>query len=153
MPSELEENIMLSSNLAHQLFSLTSSLTVPIPSLQDLESVRRFRNDNLVMQKVRHFEEIMQGITDVQKILQRSVDSLKQHIWAVHNAKAGIARLPDELLQIIFHYIVDQQQRIWDKYRDKAGKGARTIHLALLYARLPEMEERCPCDQLTLGMG
>ena len=78
MPSELEGNITLSSNIAHQLFSLTSSLIIPIPPLQDLKSVRRFRNDNVVMQKVCHFEEIMQEITDVQRILQRSVDRLKQ---------------------------------------------------------------------------
>ena len=78
MPSELEGNITLSSNIAHQLFSLTSSLIIPIPPLQDLKSVRRFRNDYLVMQKVRYLEGIMQEITDVQKILQRSVDRLKQ---------------------------------------------------------------------------
>ncbi len=78
MPSELEGNVTLLSNLAHQLFSLTSSLIIPISPLQDLQSVRRFRNDNLVMQNVRQFEEIMQEIMDVQRILQRSVDRLKQ---------------------------------------------------------------------------
>ena len=118
MASELEGNITLSSYLAHQLFSLASSLIIPIPPLQDLKSVRRFRNDYLVMQKVRYLEGIMQEITDVQKILQRSVDRLKQEVCTVHNAKANVARLPDELLQIIFDYTVDRQQRDWGRYKD-----------------------------------
>ncbi len=119
MASELEGNITLSSYLAHQLFSLASSLIIPIPPLQDLKSVRRFRNDYLVMQKVRYLEGIMQEITDVQKILQRSVDRLKQEVCAVYNAKANVARLPDELLQIIFDYTVDRQQRNWEGYTDE----------------------------------
>ena len=77
MPSELEGNITLSSYLAHQLFSLTSSLIIPIPPLQDLKSVRRFRNDYLVMQKVHYFKGIMQKITGVRRNLQRSVDRLQ----------------------------------------------------------------------------
>ena len=130
MPSELEGNITLSSNIAHQLFSLTSSLIISIPPLQDLKSVRRFRNDNVVMQKVRHFEEIMQEITDVQRILQRSVDRLKQQVCAVHNAKADVARLPDELLQLIFHHIVDQQQRNWLGYTDEPEEPKRSTLLS-----------------------
>src|SRR5258708_344828 len=130
MPSELEGNITLSSNIAHQLFSLTSSLIISIPPLQDLKSVRRFRNDNVVMQKVRHFEEIMQEITDVQRILQHSVDRLKQQVCAVHNAKADVARLPDELLQLIFHHIVDQQQRNWLGYTDEPEEPKRSTLLS-----------------------
>ncbi len=118
MPSELEGNITLSSYLAHQLFSLTSSLTTPIPPLQDLESVRRFRHDWLVNYRARYFKRIMQEITDVQKILQRSVDRLNQQVCAVYNAQTNVARLPDELLQIIFDYTVDRQQRNWRGYKD-----------------------------------
>src|SRR5260370_193108 len=113
MPTELEGNITLSSYLAHQVFSLTSPLIIPIPPLQDLESVRHFRNDGLVMWKVHYYEKIIQGITDVQRNLQRSVNRLKQQVWAVHNAKADVARLPDELLQLIFDHTVDRQQRDW----------------------------------------